>query len=103
MHIDPNMLEEMECIDDGAYEKLDKRGTQEPIPSDLTAYLTPTQFRSLSHLDGFGWQLAFIRRPLFEDPLVVLSSPEGKQYAILEIDGSLNLEPIIRVRSVKAA
>lgn len=82
-----------ESIDDAAYQNLDKRGTQEAIPSDLHQYLTPLQRQSLDHLKDFGWQLAFVRRPLFELPTVVLLSPEGKQYATLEEEGSLNLEP----------
>lgn len=89
----PAGVKVVEAIDDTAYQSLDKRGSQEPIPRDLEHYLTPMQLESLDHLKDFGWQLAFVRRPLFEMPTVVLLSPEGKQYATLEEEGSLNLEP----------
>lgn len=89
----PAGVKVVEAIDDAAYQSLDKRGSQEPIPRDLEHYLTPMQLESLDHLKDFGWQLAFVRRPLFEMPTVVLLSPEGKQYATLEEEGSLNLEP----------
>jgi hypothetical protein len=89
----PAGVKVLEAIDDTAYQSLDKRGSQEPIPRDLEHYLTPMQLESLDHLKDFGWQLAFVRRPLFEMPTVVLLSPEGKQYATLEEEGSLNLEP----------
>lgn len=94
----PQDAEQVECIDDHAYKNLDKRGSQEPIPIDLVNYLSGSQFRCLHHLEEFGWKLAFVRRPLFEPPTVVLRSPEGKQFATLEDDGSLNLEPVVNVR-----
>jgi hypothetical protein len=89
----PTGVKVVEAIDDTAYQNLDKRGSQEPIPRNLDQYLTSLQLQSLDHLQDFGWQLAFVRRPLFEMPTVVLLSPEGKQYATLEEEGSLNLEP----------
>lgn len=98
MRTNPQDAEQVECIDDQAYKNLDKRGSQEPLPSDLATYLSGSQFRCLHHLEEFGWQLAFIRRPLFETPTVVLLSPEGKQFATIEEDGSLNLEPNLLIR-----
>lgn len=97
----PAGVKVLEAIDDTAYQSLDKRGSQEPIPRDLEHYLTPLQLESLDHLKDFGWQLAFVRRPLFEMPTVVLLSPEGKQYAVLEEEGSLNLEPQLRWRALQ--
>ncbi len=101
MLILPTGVKVVEAIDDAAYQKLDKRGSQEPVPRDLEHYLTPLQRQSLDHLRDFGWQLAFVRRPLFELPTVVLLSPEGKQYATLEEEGSLNLEPGYSWRSLQ--
>ncbi len=97
----PAGVKVLEAIDDTAYQNLDKRGSQEPIPRDLEHYLTPMQLESLDHLTDFGWQLAFVRRPLFEMPTVVLLSPEGKQYATLDEEGSLNLEPEQRWRPLR--
>lgn len=97
----PTGVKVVEAIDDAAYQKLDKRGSQEPVPHDLEHYLTPFQRQSLDNLKGFGWQLAFVRRPLFELPTVVLLSPEGKQYATLDEEGSLNLEPEYQWRSLQ--
>lgn len=97
----PAGVKVVEAIDDAAYQKLDKRGSQPPIPHNIEQYLTPLQRQSLDNLKDFGWQLAFVRRPLFELPTVVLLSPEGKQYATLEEEGSLNLEPEQRWRTVQ--
>ena len=97
----PAGVKVVEAIDDAAYQKLDKRGSQPAIPHDVDQYLTPLQRQSLDNLQDFGWQLAFVRRPLFELPTVVLLSPEGKQYATLEEEGSLNLEPELRWRTLQ--
>lgn len=89
----------VESIDERAYCNLDKRGSQPAIPPNLEYYLTDVQLRTLHNLEDFGWNLYFVRRPLFEVPIVVISSPEGKQHAVIEEDGSLNLEPHITLRS----
>lgn len=103
MVVMPLDTEDVESIDDQAYQNLDKRGTQEPIPRNLEYYLTSAQLQSLYHLEDFSWLLVFVRRPLFELPTVVLLSPEGKQYATIEDDGSLNLEPALILRSMSVA
>lgn len=90
---------ELESIDDHAYQSLDKRGTQEPVPKNLEYFLSDLQMQCLLHLEDFGWRLAFVRRPLFQECTVALLSPEGKQFATIEDDGSLNLEPNILLRS----
>lgn len=97
----PNDVRVVETIDDAAYQNLDKRGTQDPVPAQLDHYLTTMQQQSLEQLADFGWQLAFVRRPLFAKPTVVLISPEAKQYATLEDEGSLNLEPGLIWRSIQ--
>lgn len=92
-------FESAETISDDAYGTLDKRGSQEPIPSSLEKFLTDAQLESLYHFEDFGWRLVFVRRPLFELATVVMLSPEGKQYAVIDEDGSLNLEPEILMRA----
>lgn len=87
-----------ESIGDDAYQNLDKRGSQDPVPVNIEYYLTSLQLEALHNLEGFGWRLAFVRRPLFELPTAVLISPESKQYATLEDDGSLNTEPQLKLR-----
>lgn len=82
-----------ESIDDAAYRNLDMRGTQAPIPSNIGYYLNDAQLKSLHHLESLGWCLAFVRRPLFDIPTVVVQSPERDQVAAIEADGKLNLEP----------
>lgn len=69
-----------------------------PIPLNLREYLNEDQRRTLRQVEGFGWQLAFIRRPLFQEPLVVIKNSEGSGFSVLEPDGSINAEADVVIR-----
>ena len=60
------------------------------IPKDINARLTEVQRHALAQLRGFGWEIKFVRRPLFQDQVVVLVDPSGKQHAILREDGTID-------------
>lgn len=64
----------------------------------LPQNMNQDQLKMLHNLEEFGWKLAFIRYSAHERAVVVLNSPEEKQYAILEEDGSLNLDPGLTFR-----
>jgi hypothetical protein len=49
-------------------------------------------------IEGYGWRLHFIRRPLFQEPVPVVIDGDGRKIGILEEDGTLNREPDIIVR-----
>lgn len=76
----------------------EKRGTQSAIPAALARYLNDLQIVALHSLESFGWRLAFIRRPLFLQATVVVSSPDGHKTAVLEEDGSVNMDGVIQMR-----
>lgn len=88
-----------ETIDDGAYCNLDVRGTQPPIPENLTYFLSDGQINALGNLENRGWRVLFIRRPLFEQPIVVVTNPEFSRYAVVENDGTLDFEPPLLLRA----
>lgn len=77
----------------------EKRGTQAAIPMALARYVTDIQLAALRSLESFGWQLAFIRRPLFMQTVVVVESPDKRKVAVLEQDGSVNMDGFITLRS----
>lgn len=77
----------------------EKRGVQSAIPDDVYKYLNEAQREELKNIEKFGWGLKFVRRPLFQDPLVVVMHPDGKAVGVLEPDGTLNLEPDLVLRS----
>lgn len=68
------------------------------IPDDIRARLNELQHQTLSRVEGFGWSVGFVRRPLFQDQVVVLFDSSGKQYAILNEDGTIDRTSEIVVR-----
>ena len=78
--------------------KDDVRGTRSPLPVDVLYYLNDVQRIALHSLENFGWQLAFIRRPLFMPPKIIVKNDAQKKYAVLEEDGSMDLTPQIKWR-----
>jgi hypothetical protein len=78
--------------------KEDLRGSRLDLPMDVFYYLNEVQCIALKNLENFGWHLAFIRRPLFVSPVVVVQSRDRAKYAVLEVDGSVNLSPAIKLR-----
>ena len=76
----------------------DKRKGDKPLPDNIQDYLTTEQLSSLRKIEGFGWQLKFIRRPLFQKAVAVVVNPEGTAIGILEEDGKVNLDTDIVLR-----
>lgn len=68
------------------------------VPDDIRSRLNELQHQTLSRVEGFGWSVGFVRRPLFQDQVVVLFDAAGKEYAILNEDGSLDRKTDINVR-----
>jgi len=78
--------------------KEESRGSRSALPEDVLYYLNEVQRLALHSLENFGWQLVFIRRPLFVPPMVVVKNSEQSRFAVLEEDGSVNLSPLVRLR-----
>ena len=78
--------------------KEDVRGSRSALPLDVYYYLSEVQRIALNSLENFGWELAFIRRPLFVPPVVVVKNSAQAKFAILEEDGSMNLSPSAKWR-----
>lgn len=71
---------------------------QEPIPEDIKSRLSDAQTGSLARLQSFGWSITFVRRPLFQEEVVVLVDPSGERYVILHEDGYIEQNPDITIR-----
>lgn len=69
-----------------------------PIPLNLNAFLNEEQRCVLGQIENFGWQLAFVRRPLFQEPMVVIKNADGSNFSVLEKDGTIDPEPPIVIR-----
>ncbi len=79
--------------------KEDLRGSRSALPIDVAYYLNDVQRIALQSLENFGWELAFIRRPLFVPPMIVVKNNAQTKYARLEEDGILNLSPQLKWRN----
>ncbi len=76
----------------------EKRKREKPIPDDLESVLNEHQLLALHRIENFGWQLHFVRRPLFQAPVAVIINNEGDSIGVLEEDGRINMEPDIKIR-----
>jgi hypothetical protein len=76
----------------------EKRSGQAPVPQNLRDILNDQQLTSLRQIENFGWQLHFVRRPLFQDPLVVIVSAEGDRFGTLEADGRIEIKNRFDIR-----
>jgi hypothetical protein len=68
-------------------------------PARLRSGLTESQQATLDTLEQFRWTLGFVRRPMFGAPMPVVFHPDGKRFAVLEPDGTINEAPGIRLRN----
>ena len=67
-------------------------------PEALSEGLNPAQRKTLSELQHFHWELKFVRRPMFKDPVPVLFDRDNKRYVVIEPDGSITENPNIGLR-----
>ena len=77
---------------------IEKRSDGNQVPESLDGVLNENQLLTLSKMEGFGWSIAFIRRPLFQDIVPVLLHPDNEILGTLEDDGALNTQPDIEFR-----
>lgn len=81
----------------------ERRKGEKPIPNDLRSALNEAQLIALPALERFGWELKFVRRPLFQDPLPVVFNADGTTVGVLEEDGRLNLDVDVQIRGEQAS
>ncbi len=76
-----------------------RRVTEPERVAALRSGLTPQQLTTLLTLEGFQWTLAFVRRPMFRDPVPVAFDRSGTRKVVIEADGSLNENHGLTIRS----
>lgn len=80
----------------------EKRKGEPPIPANFEEVLSLDQMMTLRQIENFGWQVAFIRRPLFQESVVVVANSNNRKFGVLEDTGELNLQAEIRLRKQAA-
>ena len=76
----------------------ERRRSLTPQQVALRRELNEAQILTLAGLENFGWELKFVRRPLFQAAVPVVFDSDRKQYAVLELDGTLNENPGFKIR-----
>jgi hypothetical protein len=76
----------------------ERRGEAAAALAAGRAQLNAVQKETLDGLERFGWELKFVRRPLFLDPLPVVFDSDRKRYALLNPDGTLDDNPGFDIR-----
>ena len=68
----------------------ERRSGYKELSSVLKRQLNDAQMMTLRGLEGFGWELKFIRRKPFQEPIAVIFDADRKKFAVLLPDGSLD-------------
>jgi hypothetical protein len=76
----------------------DRRNKEIPVPANLREYLNDFQMLALDRMKGLGWELKFIRHPIFQQPVPVIVNRETDEHAMIEEDGTINKKPFIDIR-----
>lgn len=82
----------------GAVTVRERRKTEGKPGSALKRDLNQDQILALSELEKFGWELKFIRRPMFQQPVPVVFDSDRKHFAVLNADGTLDETPGFDIR-----
>lgn len=91
--INGNAKNEVTCLDQ------EKRNVDKLIPNNATEMLNQQQILALRQIEIFGWRLLFVRRPLLQEPVAVVTDGHGmRKIAVLESNGRINMEPNISLR-----
>ncbi|MBT8116515.1 MAG: hypothetical protein KJO66_01675 [Gammaproteobacteria bacterium] len=77
---------------------VEKRRGESPVPDNLEDYLNDEQLTALRQIQAFGWELKFVRRPLFQDPVAVIINNDGDRLGTLETDGRIELRSDFNLR-----
>jgi len=64
----------------------------------LRRELSDAQQTTLAELEHFGWELKFIRHPMFQEAVAVVIDANRKNFAVLQKDGTLNERPGFDIR-----
>ncbi len=77
---------------------MEKRTGESAVPDNLEDYLNEEQIKALRQIENFGWELKFVRRPLFQEPIAVIINTDGDRVGTLEADGRIDLQQNFELR-----
>ena len=72
----------------------EKRKGGVPIPENLIEILTEAQWQALSGIKYSGWELRFLRKPVFQAPELVIQNSGDGRTGILDVDCRIRIKNI---------
>jgi hypothetical protein len=76
----------------------EKRKGIKPVPDDPLGYLNEAQRFTYHRMKASGWRIKFIRRPMYQNPVCVMTDSDDTSLALIERNGFLNKNPDIPLR-----
>jgi len=76
----------------------ERRLAEKAYATLLKRELNEAQRTTLGELERFGWELKYIRRPIFQPIIPIVFDGDRKTFAVLEVDGTLNEHPPFKIR-----
>lgn len=80
---------------------VERRKQDNKMHDSLDDILSEAQLVTLNNMEGFGWSLAFVRKPLFQEVVPVLLHADNHKLGTLDENGKLNVQPNIKFRYIK--
>jgi hypothetical protein len=80
---------------------VERRKQDSQTHDSLDDILNEAQLVTLNNMEGFGWSLAFVRKPLFQEVVPVLVHADNDKLGTLDKNGKLNVRPDIKLRYIK--
>ena len=80
----------------------DQRDSFLPVPKNIDQLLSDAQRQAVEHFAKFGFSIAFVRRPVFGEQLVVLQNAEHELLGVLLENGHIDTEHKLNLRSETA-
>ncbi len=77
----------------------EKRKGTKPVPDEPLEYLNEAQRFTYHRMKASGWRIKFIRRPMYQNPVCVMTDPDDTTLAVIERNGFLNRRPDIPLRN----
>jgi CRP-like cAMP-binding protein len=90
-------------LSDTSQNVLENRKKLPPVPSRISDYLNELQLATVDKLEGFGWEIFFIRRKKDKEVIVMMRFPSSGRTALVEKDGSVDLSHKVATRSGKSS
>ena len=76
----------------------ERRNRETPIPDNLVELLTAEQQRALPELEEKGVTLVAVRRPLFQEPVVIVKLQAREMFGVLLENGDVDYFAGIPIR-----